>query len=272
LELTLATWNINSVRLRRDLIARFIADFSPDVLCLQEIKCPTDQFPAKFFTERGYQHIAVKGQKGYHGVATVSRQPFSGNYAREFCDTGDARHVAVELEGPRRSAGPLTIHNFYVPAGGDEPDPGNNRKFAHKLAFLTEMARWYANGAHAAGERAILLGDLNIAPHENDVWSHKQLLKVVSHTPIEVEHLDRVQASAQWIDAVRQKIPEDEKLYTWWSYRARDWLKADKGRRLDHIWHTPALNGAVQDINVLKQVRGWERPSDHAPIMAKLVL
>ena len=158
-----------------------------------------------------------------------------------------------------------------MPAGGDEPDPAINDKFAHKLAFVDEMTEWFAAERVAAG-RAILVGDLNIAPLEHDVWSHKALIKVVSHTPIEVEKLGRAQAAGPWVDALRKFVPPQDKLYTWWSYRAPDWDKADKGRRLDHVWVSPALGDAVKSMRVLRDARGWERPSDHVPVVVELDL
>ena len=194
MDISLATWNINSVRLRMPLIEKFTAEFKPDVLCLQEIKCRNDDFPEKPLRKLGYEHFAINGQAGYHGVAIASRIPFHDVSIREFCGKGDSRHVAVAL-GPKKK--PVVVHNFYVPAGGDEPDTAKNEKFAHKLDFLTEMTDWFGDPKAAHGDRMILVGDLNIAPLETDVWSHKQLLKVVSHTPVEVEHLSRVQASRE---------------------------------------------------------------------------
>jgi exodeoxyribonuclease-3 len=265
---SISTWNINSVRLRIGLVARYLEEQRPDVLCLQETKCPDGQFPAGEFQRLGYSHIAINGQKGYHGVAIVSRHPFDGESRRDFCAKGDSRHIAVTLAG--KAAG-LELHNFYVPAGGDEPDPEINDKFAHKLAFVEEMTAWFKAEKKAAG-RAVLVGDLNIAPLENDVWSHKALLDVVSHTPIEVEKLGRAQAAGPWIDALRKFVPNEEKLYTWWSYRAADWVKADKGRRLDHVWVSASLAAAVKSMQVLRDARGWERPSDHAPVKVELAL
>jgi exodeoxyribonuclease-3 len=265
---SVATWNINSVRLRIDLVARFLEAAAPDVLCLQETKCPDGQFPSAEFRKLGYEHIALNGQKGYHGVAVVSRHPFSAESHRDFCSKGDSRHIAVTLAGP---ADGLQIHNFYVPAGGDEPDPAVNEKFAHKLAFVDEMTAWFSAEPRSGG-RAILVGDLNIAPLEHDVWSHKALLKVVSHTPIEVEKLKRAQNAGSWFDALRKFTPEDQKLYTWWSYRSPDWSAADKGRRLDHVWVTPPLAEAVSAVKVFRDARGWERPSDHAPVKVDLDL
>jgi len=166
---------------------------------------------------------------------------------------------------------PITLHNIYVPAGGDVADPALNPKFAHKLAFLDEMEA-SALARPARAERAIIVGDLNIAPLASDVWSHKQLSRVVSHTPIECERLLAVQKAGAWVDAVRSFVPEPTKLFTWWSYRSPDWAAADKGRRLDHIWVSPALADRVSAVKVLKDSRGWERPSDHVPVTATLEL
>ena len=121
-----------------------------------------------------------------------------------------------------------------------------------------------------ADDRHILVGDLNVAPHEHDVWSHKQLLKIVSHTPIECEKLLAVQSQGDWIDIARQRIPLSEKVYTWWSYRSADWVAANKGRRLDHIWVSKALGDSVRDFRITRDARGWERPSDHVPVTAVL--
>jgi exodeoxyribonuclease III len=269
--LTLATWNINSVRLRLPLVRRFVGEYQPDILCLQETKCPDGQFPTADFRALGYDHIEIYGQKGYHGVAVLSRLPLAGIERGPFCRHGHARHLAVTLADTAGAAAGLTIHNFYVPAGGDEPDPEINPKFAHKLHFLDCMVAAPADGTLRT-TRAVLVGDLNIAPLETDVWSHKALLSVVSHTPVEVERFDRVMRAGRWVDAMRTHIPPEAKLYTWWSYRSPDWLAADKGRRLDHVWVSEDLGPAVDRIEVVKEARGWDRPSDHAPVIATLAL
>ncbi len=266
--LKVATWNINSVRLRIGLVEKFLAEHKPDLLCLQEIKCHNDAFPEKAFKKVGYGNIALNGQKAYHGVAIVSRLPIADVEMREFCKMGDARHVAVTVP----DAGDIRVHNYYVPAGGDEPNPDVNDKFAHKLAFLKEMEKWHKSHAKQPDNKMILVGDLNVAPLEHDVWSHKQLLKVVSHTPIEVDHLDRVMKSHDWVDVMRKFVPDDEKLYSWWSYRAKDWKAANKGRRLDHIWATPALAHTPVSMEVVADARGWEKCSDHAPVIATVKL
>jgi exodeoxyribonuclease-3 len=259
----LATWNINSVRLRQALVLRLLEEEAPDVLCLQETKVPNDLFPAEAFRAAGYVHQALHGQKGYHGVAILSRQPFLRSSAKQYCGKDDTRHISVEF------ANGIELHNFYVPAGGDLPDPGANEKFAHKLAFLQEMAAGFGRRRGKAAARTILVGDLNVAPLENDVWSHTQLLDVVSHTPVETELLGEVQAAMQWIDVTRSFVPASEKIYSWWSYRAQDWAASDRGRRLDHIWFGQGLKGAARQHTIRKDIRGWPKPSDHVPVVVE---
>lgn len=262
----IATWNINSVRLRMPIVARFLKEHEPDVLCLQETKCRDSEFPFSAFRELGYEHIEIHGQKGYHGVAIVSRRALVESRRRDFCAKGDARHLCVGLDvGARR----IELHNFYVPAGGDEPDPQINPKFAHKLAFFDELAEW-ATQESTYQRDTVLVGDINVAPLETDVWNHKALLKVVSHTPVEVERFGVAMRAGQWVDAMRQFIPRDQRLYTWWSYRSPDWEKADKGRRLDHIWVSPSLQQSLSDLVIVKEARGWERPSDHVPVSIRI--
>ncbi|MGG7519387.1 exodeoxyribonuclease III [Allorhizobium undicola] len=258
---SLTTWNINSVRLRMPIVQRFVESFQPDILCLQEIKCQNHEFPMAEMTALGYPHIVVHGQKGYHGVAIASRFPLTEDHRQDYCGVGDSRHISVIFE---RGGKRIRLHNFYVPAGGDEPDRNVNPKFGHKLDFLEEMKALSASAE--AGTSAILVGDLNIAPLENDVWSHKQLLKIVSHTPVETEGLTQVIRRGGWVDLMRELVPASEKLYTWWSYRAKDWDAADRGRRLDHIWSSPDLRPALQRIDILREARGWDKPSDHAPV------
>ena len=264
--LKIATWNINSVRLRCELALRLLVENDIDVLCLQETKCPVGQFPSARFREAGYSHIAEHGQAGYHGVAVVSRIPLADVTSRQFCGKEDARHISVRLA---RNDG-ILVHNFYVPAGGDVPDPTRNVKFDHKLKFMDELIHWFSKPGQHRDEPVVLMGDLNVAPYENDVWSHKQLLSVVSHTPVETERLLRLLELSGLVDAMRDRVPLDLKLYTWWSYRALDWRASNRGRRLDHVWLDRRLNSRCGALSVLTDTRGWERSSDHVPVVATL--
>jgi len=262
--LTISTWNINSVRLRLPLVEKLLVELRPDVLCLQETKCPDELFPFEPLIALGYPHIAVHGQKGYHGVATISRYPIEIDEKRRFFGVEDSRHLSVKLKLAGRT---ILIHNFYVPAGGDEPDPEINPKFKHKLGFIDEMR---AIRAGYDGESAsILVGDLNIAPMEHDVWSHKQLLKVVSHTTVETEAMTSMRLGSGWTDLMRHNVPDEQKIYTWWSYRADDWQASNKGRRLDHIWSSPNLAPLLKEVDILSAARSWDRPSDHVPVIAR---
>lgn len=263
---SLATWNINSVRLRLPLVLDFLGKYQPDVLCLQEIKCLNDQFPRNEFAAAGYPYHAVHGQKGYHGVAIVSKAPLTDISSRVFCEIEESRHVSAVVDF---GLGPISVHSFYIPAGGDEPDPEINPKFKHKLGFLSELKGWFGDTGFAKGQ--LICGDFNIAPYEHDVWSHRQLLDVVSHTPIETEALQELLTGNHgWVDLVRKHVPMDQKLYSWWSYRAKDWNAADKGRRLDHIWGTTDVAARATGYDIVRAARGWsDKPSDHVPVIAR---
>ena len=265
----IATWNINSVRLRLDLVLHLIAEQRPDVLCLQETKTIDDTFPAKALAAAGYPHQQIAGMKGYNGVAILSKLPLSKGGVQHWHGREDCRHVYAELPG-FGTYGPIEVHCCYVPAGGDEPDPVTNPKFAHKLGFLDEQRVWW-EGRRQDQRAKILVGDLNVAPLEHDVWSHRQMRNIVSHTEIEIEKLGALQAAHDWVDAIRHFVPAEQKCYTWWSYRAADWLTSDRGRRLDHIWVTPNLTPALRSITIVKDARGWEpKPSDHVPVVLEI--
>lgn len=258
--LSVATWNINSARLRLPIIEKYLAEQGPDILCLQEIKCQEHQFPAEALAKLGYEHQAICGQKGYHGVATVSRLPIREYSRHDWQANGEARHVGVEVldRGMR-------LDNVYVPAGGDEPDREKNPKFGQKLDFLARMTDW----AKTIDAPTMIVGDFNIAPLPSDVWGHKQLLKVVSHTPIEVETLERFQQAHGWVDLGREFIRDPQRYYSWWSYRSKDWRVNDRGRRLDHMWASPELAKKATGHSLLEDARDWEKPSDHIPLITE---
>jgi exodeoxyribonuclease-3 len=268
MRLRIATWNVNSVRLRVEHLTRFRHEQGPDVLCLQEIKCQEPEFPSAALAEAGFPHLRIRGQKGWHGVAIASRLPIEDAPPLDVCREGHARNVSARIAG-------IEIQNFYIPAGGDTPDRAVNPKFDHKLDFFERLTAALAR--RRPSDPLIIAGDLNVAPGENDVWNHKFMSKVVSHTPDEVAAMDRLRASLGFIDPVRLSTPEPTKLFSWWSYRAADFRASNRGLLLDHIWVTPALRGAAMATGaaagrVHDDVRDWERPSDHAPVSIDLML
>lgn len=261
--LRIATWNVNSLRQRLDHLARFVDEASPDIICLQETKVTDEDFPEAFVRDLGYVHLLVHGQKSYNGVAICSRRPFAQEERLIWCGIDDRRHAAVRLDDG------LEIHNFYVPSGGPTPDPEKNDKFAHKLKFLTEMADW-ARDEGLRDRRAVILGDLNVAPLEHDVWNHKKLLRSVGHTPTESAHMERLWAAADFLDVPRHFTPSPAPLYSWWGYRYPQSVAKDYGWRLDHVLVTPPLAGAVAGLRTEKRTRTWEKPSDHVPVVLDL--
>ena len=266
--LRLASWNINSVRLRLPLIARLCEEARPDILCLQETKVRNEAFPRQALHDLGFLHQHVHGMAGYNGLAILSKLPLAPVPVPDWCARGDCRHVRAEVQLEGKA---ILLDVLYVPSGGDIPDPDCNPKFAHKLAFLEEVIAWF--GEHRdTGRLHILAGDLNIAPLPSDVWSHRAMVGVVSHTPLETETLLRWRRDAGLIDAIRHFVPPEVKLYSWWSYRARDFARSDRGRRLDHIWVTPAVMPLLRAGEVLRAARGWERPSDHVPVWIDLMV
>jgi len=260
----IATWNINSIRIREAALAEFIRVHAPDILCLQETKCEDQHFPHDMVKRLGFPHMVLTGEKSYNGVAILSKLPLKLHATFDMIGNGHKRHIGAEL------ADGTIIHNFYVPAGGDIPDPLVNQKFDEKLRFVAAMRDWSAQEVKAKN-KVIIVGDFNIAPGMHDVWSHKQLLKIVSHTPVEVDALnDLLAQSGGWADALRELVSPEKKLYSWWSYRNRDWAKSDRGRRLDHIWLTQALKPKLKSGLIMRDARGFENPSDHVPVMITL--
>ena len=257
----LVSWNINGIRPRLSHLHDLIQAFDPDVIALQETKVQDQQFPQQNIKEWGYHFQTIRGQKSYNGVAILSRLPCENSDHLNFHEEDGARHVMARHAG-------INIHNFYVPAGGDIPDPEQNHKFAHKLRFLDSMTA-YASEGHFS-KCSILVGDLNIAPSVYDVWSHKQLENVVSHTDIERNALCNLLQTSTMLDVVRYCYPEPEMLFSWWSYRSPDFRKNNRGRRLDHIWISPDLKDNIVSISLIDSFREKIKPSDHIPILLEL--
>ena len=216
---SIATWNINSVRLRLPLVERLLRERGPMCSACRKPSARTSCFRSSSSRRLGYPAHRRQRPEGLSrrrdDLAAAARGRRAAAVLRHRGQPASADHGF----GGRRTI--LLIHNFYVPAGGDEPDPEINPKFRHKLDFVAEMNGLPADGSEHAG--SMLVGDLNIAPLEHDVWSHKQLLKVVSHTPVETESFEAMRQAGDWVDLMRLNVPAEQKLYTWWSYRARDW-------------------------------------------------
>jgi exodeoxyribonuclease-3 len=268
MRLRVCTWNVNSVRLRAEQAARFVEQAAPDVLCLQEIKCQTGEFPVQAFIDMGLPYLKVAGQKGWHGVAIASRLPIEDAPALDLCREKHARVVGGVIAG-------VEIQNLYIPAGGDIPDRAENPKFDHKLDFYDKLSAQMAR--RDPRQPLIVAGDLNVAPGEFDVWNHRYMSKVVSHTPIEIEAFDNLMKSIDFIDIVREAYPQPRKLASWWSYRAADFRQSDRGLRLDHLLLSPGLREAAfcqgaPSARIHDDVREWEKPSDHAPVSVDLGL
>ncbi|MGX1801094.1 exodeoxyribonuclease III, partial [Brevundimonas naejangsanensis] len=215
------------------------------------------------FIDMGLPYLRIGGQKGWHGVAIASRLPILDSPRLDVCREGHARCVSAVVEG-------VEVQNFYIPAGGDLPDRALNPKFDHKMDFYERLTTEMKTRDRQ--RPLVLAGDFNIAPGENDVWNHRFMSKVVSHTPGEVETLYRLQDAGGFADVVRDQIPDPVKLASWWSYRAKDFRKSNRGLRLDHLWTSPGLTPAVVkgSARILDMVREWERPSDHAPVVMDL--
>jgi exodeoxyribonuclease-3 len=216
----------------------------------------------------GLPYLKIAGQKGWHGVAIASRLPIEDAAPLDVCREGHARCVGGTIAG-------VEVHNFYIPAGGDVPARAENPKFDHKLDFYEKLTAELSQRDPKAP--LAIVGDLNVAPGEFDVWNHKYMSKIVSHTPVEVEAFGKLKASLDFIDLLRETTPEPQKLASWWSYRAADFRLSNRGLRLDHILVTPGLRDAAFRLGsaacrVHDDVRAWERPSDHAPVTADLVL
>ena len=263
----LATWNVNSIRIRLEHLARFAKEKQPDVICLQEVKAKPEDFPFDDIRALGYENIALYSQAGYNGVAILSKYHLDNIEERDWVGKHDARHIKATILGD------VEIDDIYIPAGGDIPDPIENLSFAHKLTFMDDIAEyWEQHKKENQDKKMIICGDFNVAPLENDVWNHKQMLKIVSHTPVEVERLTRLKKSLDFIDIGREFHPEPEKIFSWWSYRNPNWQKNNKGRRLDHIWATPKLKESIKGYEIFTPTRAWERPSDHVPVIAEFSL
>ena len=247
------SWNVNSIRARLKYVKELLSTEKPDFLCLQETKIVDKEFPHQIFSGLGY-FSNFFGIPSYNGVAILSKTKLIKIEKISLCNKLDARVISAKTSN-------FEILSVYVPAGGDIPDPNINPKFRHKLIFLEEL-----NELLQKKKKIILCGDLNVAPYEDDVWSHKNLSNVVSHTEVEREKLKKILEDCNFTDAVRNFINPPKNIYTWWSYRSPNFRTNNRGRRLDHIWTSKEIKNKLVDCKIIDEYRSKDRPSDHVPV------
>jgi exodeoxyribonuclease-3 len=256
----LATWNVNSVRMRVDAAAQWLKEASPDVVVLQELKCTDDQFPREEFESLGY-NCAVHGQKTYNGVAILSKRPLEDVTPRLPGGDGDdhARYLEAVVTGDH---GAIRVASIYAPNG----NPIGTDKFRYKLAWLDRLAV-HAKELLALEEPVALMGDLNIIPTDVDCYDPKAWIKDALFQPETRAAMRRIEYDG-YTDAFRACHAETHQ-YTFWDYQAGAWQK-DHGIRIDHILLSPQAADRLKACKIDKHVRGREKPSDHVPIWCEL--
>ncbi|MEM6929362.1 MAG: exodeoxyribonuclease III [Myxococcota bacterium] len=247
----IATYNVNSLRARMDHVRRFTEEASPDVLCLQELKLAEDQIPWEDLRELGYPHVIARGQPTYNGVAMLSKHPIddpSTSFRGD--DDPQARVVAGTVEGVR-------IYGLYVPNGQSV----GSDKFLYKLDWLRRLDQEVRN--YPADQPMLVCGDFNIAPTDLDVWDPFKFDGSVHAHPDERAALQRV---LDWglTDAWREVNPFEQQ-FTWWDYQKMGFVR-NHGLRIDHVFLSKDLLGRLKTVTIHRDVRGWDTPSDHAPV------
>jgi exodeoxyribonuclease-3 len=251
----IATWNVNSIRVRLPQLVDWLAARRPDLVCLQETKVPDEQFPAEALRAAGY-HAVFSGQKAYNGVAILSRRPLVHvAYGAPGLDGEQKRYLAATVGGVR-------IVNLYVPNGEAVDSP----KYAYKLAWLKDLRRHLVTELKAHPRLAVA-GDYNIAPEPRDVhnpklWEGQVLFSEPERTAF------RALVDAGLADAYRQ-FEQPEKSFSWWDYRMGA-FKRNLGLRIDHILVSAALTAKLRSCSIDTEPRRAERPSDHAPVIAEI--
>jgi len=257
-----ATWNVNSVKQRLEHLIAFLRDAAPDVLCLQELKCVDEAFPRKDVEEAGY-NIAVHGQKAFNGVAILSRRPLED--VRRGLPGDEADEQARYLEAVvSTGGGALRVASLYLPNG----NPIGTPKLDYKLAWMDRLTR-HARNLLALEEPLVLAGDYNVIPEPRDAanpsaWTNDALFLPETRAKFrEFAHLG-------FSDALR--LCDDRPgVYTFWDYQAGSWQR-NNGIRIDHLMVSPQAADRLAGAVIRKDVRGWDKPSDHVPVMIDLAL
>ena len=252
----IATWNVNSIKSRLDQVLKWCEKNQPDVLCLQETKCVDEKFPLRQFISAGYPHVALLGERAYNGVATISKYPLRDlqkNLPGEK-SPAQARMIGATIAG-------LRVVNVYGPHGTSL----GTERYDFKLNWLKRLRKYFDKN-FSTDDDVILCGDLNVAPHELDVWKVSVWRGKLHFTKPE---RDAIQTLKKWgfIDLFRQ-MNGDVKEFTWWDQYFNA-FERDRGLRIDQIWSSPPLAERCLDCWIDKDPRGWEHPSDHAPVVAE---
>ena len=255
----IATWNVNSVNARLETVLRWFEEAKPDVACLQEIKCVDEKFPAEAFERLGY-NVAVHGQKSYNGVALISKTPMEDVRRGLPGDPADeqARYIEAVISGPE----PVRVASIYLPNG----NPVDTDKFGYKLAWLARLNA-HVRGLLPLEERFALLGDYNVIPERRDAefpdnWTGDALFRAESREAFRaLKNLGLTEAYLQADGAPG--------AYTFWDYQAGAWQR-NNGIRIDHALLSPQAADRLRGVSIHRDVRSWDKPSDHVPLVIDL--
>ena len=257
----IATWNINSVRMRRDNLLGYLRDASPDVLCLQEIKCLNEQFPRAEVEAAGY-NVAVHGQKGFNGVAILSKRPMEAVAGLPGDDSDEqARYLEAVVT---TDAAPVRVACLYLPNG----NPPATEKYGYKLAWMDRLAA-RARALLALEEPLVLAGDYNVIPDARDVYQAENWLGDALYMP-QTRARFRALLNLGLTDALRA-TSDEAGLYTFWDYQGAAWQR-DHGIRIDHLLLSPQALDRLVAVTIDKQRRADDKPSDHVPIRIELAI
>lgn len=249
----IATWNVNSIKVRLPQLAAWLKKAAPDVVCLQEIKCETDAFPFDALGELGYE-AAAYGQKTYNGVAILSKQPIENIVEGFDGEEGQSRLIEATING-------ITVLSCYAPNGQSV----GSEKFAYKLRFF-EALRKHLDGLGKPTMPLVIAGDFNVAPDERDVWDAKKCANDIGFHPDEHKALKRF---TDWglVDSFRLH-EQGAGHFSWWDYRSG--YDNNQGMRIDQVWISKALEKACIGARIDIGPRKLEKPSDHTPVLCEL--
>ena len=256
----IATWNINGVKARIETVKSWLEQAAPDIACLQEIKSVDENFPREAFEDLGY-HVETHGQKGFNGVAILSKLPFDEVNRGLPGDEGDEQARFIEGVWSMPS-GVLRVASLYLPNG----NPVDTEKFAYKLAWMDRLEA-HARQRLALEEPYVLAGDYNVIPepedcHDPKAWEGDALFRPESRTAFRrLENLG-------YTDAIRA-VTDAPGTYTFWDYQGGAWQK-NNGIRIDHLMLSPEATDMLESAGIETHVRSWEKPSDHVPAFVHL--